>query len=163
MSYIKVHSYSRKLYYVYFISFTYLQIIYMCNIYTHIHIPEGTMNWFTSVCVYTHTHTHTHIYIYIYIYSMSSLSDHSKLIPQLLLIQSYLKQGCLNEAHYWNIKDGLVEMASYEVRSEKIFLWNDMCIPCWQMYLGYPSDNCNLSIFPLKSFIHNVKSPWERI
>ena len=63
-----------------------------------------------------------YIYIYIYIYIIISLSDHSKLIPQLLLIQSYLKQGCLNEAHYWNIKDGLVEMASYEVRSEKIFL-----------------------------------------
>ena len=60
---------------------------------------------------------------------MVSLNDHSKLIPQLLLIQSYLKQGCLNEARYWNVKDGLVEMASYEVRRKKIFLWNGMCIP----------------------------------
>ena len=53
---------------------------------------------------------------------MISLSNHSKLIPELLLIQSYLKQGCLNEAHYWNVSDELVEMASYEVRrSGKIF------------------------------------------
>ena len=62
------------------------------------------------ICViYIYTHTYTRrdyelmcvcIYIYIYIYIMISMSDHSKLIPQLLLIQSYLKQGCLNEAHY---------------------------------------------------------------
>ena len=58
---------------------------------------------------------------------MISLSHNSKLISQLLLIQSYLKQGCLNEAHYWNVKDGLVEMASYEVRSEKIF-YEMLCV-----------------------------------
>ena len=31
---------------------------------------------------------------------MISMNNYNELIPQLLLIQSYLKQGCLNEAHY---------------------------------------------------------------